>query len=327
MAQKALYPSHYTEKNIFNLPDYWQDELKQWVQLWIQDLQSGVQPATAQTIRTFRARFIRYTTYIHENIGKPEVRLEDCLDIKLLYSRITSFPIESFSNRHNTYFSVCSFAKFLIKLGHLDDSYLLKLKPLKPKRVVPAKRTVLRDKDMVEKFRSAIQSEYYETDWSYLTVKTIMETLIQTGLRSSELAGLRVQDIDLEKSRLTVYLGKGRKSRIIGIPKGLNQLLSLYWVQRLKQSIPTEPEAPFFLNGKQTPLRPINIARMIQRISKRLGHPITAHGLRRTFATMNAEKGKPLHLIQLALGHSDITTTQGYLMSDQEAVIEAMQEW
>jgi site-specific recombinase XerD len=32
-------------------------------------------------------------------------------------------------------------------------------------------------------------------------------------------------------------------------------------------------------------------------------------------------------LIQMALGHSDITTTQGYLMSDQEAVIEAMQDW
>jgi integrase len=273
MAQNALYPSHYTEKNILNLPDYWQDALKQLVKLWIQDLQSGVQPATAQTVRTFRARFIRYTTYIHEHIGKSKVSLEDCLDIKLLYSRITSFPIESYSNRHNTYFSVCSFAKFLIKLGQLDESYLLKLKPLKPKRVVPAKRTVLRDKEMVDKFRSAIQPEYYETDWSYLTVKTIMEALIQTGLRSSELAGLRMQDIDLENSRLTVYLGKGRKSRIIGISKGLRPFLNLYLEQRFEQPIPAEPEYPFFLNGKQTPLRPVNIARMVQRISKRIRHP------------------------------------------------------
>jgi integrase len=97
--------------------------------------------------------------------------------------------------------------------------------------------------------------------------------------------------------------------------------------QRRKQPIPTEPESPFFLKGKQIPLKPVNIARMIQKISKRIGHPITAHGLRRTFTILNAEQGRPLHLIQKALGHSDITTTQGYLMSDQEAVIEAMQGW
>jgi integrase len=327
MAQNALFPSQYNTQNIWNLPDYWDDNLKQWVKLWIQDLQSGVQPATAQTVRTFRARFIRYTTYLKELTGKPLVDLDDCLDVKLLYSRITSFPIESYSNRHNTYFAVRSFAKFLIKLEHLDEGYLLKLKPFRPKRVIPAKRTVLRDQEMLTQFRAAIHPDFFESDWSYLAVKTVMETLIQTGLRSSELAGLRMQDIDLESNRLTVYLGKGRKSRIIGISKGLNPILSNYLEQRYKQPVPTLFGDPFFLNGKGLPLKPVNIARMIQRISMRMGHVITAHGLRRTFATLNAEEGRPLHLIQKALGHSDITTTQGYLMSDQEAVIEAMQDW
>lgn len=327
MAQKALFPSQYTEKNILNLPDYWDNDLRQWVQLWIQDLQAGVRPAAAQTIRTFRARFIRYTTYIHEQIGKSPVTLADCLDIKALYARISSLPIESYSNRHNTFFAVRSLAQFLIKLGELDEAYLAKMKPLRPKRVIPAKRTVLRNKEMVEQFRSAIKCEFYETDWSHLVVTTIMETLLQTGLRSSELAGVRMQDVDLENNRLTVYLGKGRKSRVIGISKGLRQALALYREQRLKQKVPAGPEGPFFLNGKGIALRAVNIARMIQKISKRTGHPITAHGLRRTFATLNAEEGRPLHLIQKALGHSDITTTQGYLMSDQEAVIEAMQDW
>ncbi len=72
---------------------------------------------------------------------------------------------------------------------------------------------------------------------------------------------------------------------------------------------------------------PVNIARMVKKVSDRSGIKVTPHGLRRTFATMNAEKGRPLHLIQKALGHADITTTQGYLMSDQETVIEAMQQW
>lgn len=327
MAKIALFPSHYDRQNLFTFPEYWDSNLTEWATLWIQDLQAGVQPVTAETVRTFRARFIRYARYLHEELNKPVVSLDDCLDMKALYSRIRSFPIESYSNRHNTYFAVRSFAQFLIKLGHWDEAYLKKIKPLKPKRVVPAKKTVLRDKDTVEQFREAIQREYYESDWSYLTVKTIMEALIQTGLRSSELAGLRIQDVDLAQSRLTVYLGKGRKSRVIGLTQSLTPLLPSYLTERQKQSIPTDPDSPFFLNGKGLPLRAVNISRMVHKISQRLKVPITAHGLRRTFATLHAENGRPLHLIQKALGHADITTKQGYIMSDQEAVVEAMQSW
>lgn len=327
MAKIALFPSHYDGKKIFHFPDYWDSNLTEWVTLWIQDLQAGVQPVTPETVRTFRDRFIRYTRYIHEELHKSPVTLDACLDMKSLYSRISSFPVESYSNRHNTYFAVRSFARFLIKLEQLDESYLAKIKPLKPKRVVPAKKTVLRDKDTVEQFREAIQRDSYESDWSYLTVKTITEALIQTGLRSAELAGLRIQDMDLTHSRLTVYLGKGRKSRVIGISQGLTPILTSYLLERQKQPIPTDPESPFFLNGKGLPLRSINIARMVHKISKLMNVPITAHGLRRTFATLHAENGRPLHLIQRALGHADITTTQGYLMSDQEAVVEAMQGW
>lgn len=106
-----------------------------------------------------------------------------------------------------------------------------------------------------------------------------------------------------------MYLGKGRKSRRVGISKALHPLLEAYLTQRMEQLESVKPEAPFFLNAKKLPLLPVNIARMIHRISQRIGHPITAHGLRRTFATLNAEEGRPLHLIKKALGHSDITTT------------------
>jgi len=95
MAQNSLFPSQYTEKNIFNLLDYWDTELTSWVKLWIQDLQAGVQPATAQTVRTHRARFIRYTQFIQEQQGQKPVCVSDGLEITNLYGRICSFPIES----------------------------------------------------------------------------------------------------------------------------------------------------------------------------------------------------------------------------------------
>jgi integrase len=69
------------------------------------------------------------------------------------------------------------------------------------------------------------------------------------------------------------------------------------------------------------------IVKRIARIAKRSGLKITAHGLRRTFATLNANAGKSLQLIQLALGHSDISTTQEYLMADQRTAAMEMKGW
>jgi len=114
MAQSPLFPSQYNPSNILNLPDYWEPELNRWVKLWIQDLQAGVHPATAQTVRTHRARFIRYTRYIYDQQGQKLVSLADCLEITNLYGRISSYPLESYSNRHCTFFSLRSFAQFLI---------------------------------------------------------------------------------------------------------------------------------------------------------------------------------------------------------------------
>ncbi len=54
---------------------------------------------------------------------------------------------------------------------------------------------------------------------------------------------------------------------------------------------------------------------------------ISPHGLRRKFATVAANSGKPINIISLALGHSDLKTTQRYLMTSQEEVIKKIQNW
>ncbi len=130
--------------------------------------------------------------------------------------------------------------------------------------------------------------------------------------------------MNLESGTITVQLGKGRKKRVVGIAKNLRPFLEAYLTRRLKL---TSSINILFLNSYMFPYKPTTLGRIIKKLGNIAGLPITAHGLRRTFATLNAEQGRPLHLIQLALGHSDIRTTQEYLMSDQEAVIEAMKEW
>jgi integrase/recombinase XerD len=133
-----------------------------------------------------------------------------------------------------------------------------------------------------------------------------------------------LETVDLENGRILVYLGKGRKSRQIGITSGLLPCLQEYWAERFKRMTNS---THFMLNSENTPYNPTSLGRVIKKVSTLSGQVLTTHGLRRTFATLNAEQGRPLHLIQLALGHSDIRTTQEYLMTDQAAVIEAMKNW
>lgn len=321
----SLFPSVLTPEHFESaFPPHWEPELKNTVRFWLKDLKQGMRPLTLRSIQTLRERFIRYSLKLKTEFGYDPLSLAQCLDIKTVYSVISSFPIESYSNRHNTFFAVHSLARFLIQVGDLDEGYILKLKKFRPKRVVPPKRTVLRDTETLEKVRAVLVRKNFRYERSYLTALTIVETLIHTGLRNTELCQLKLTDVDLPNQRLQVYLGKGRKNRQVGLPASLRPTLERYLQKRL--AFPTESPY-FFLNTAFTPFHTVSLGRIIKKLSELSGVSITAHGLRRTFATINAEQGRPLHLIQLALGHTDIRTTQEYLMSDEQAVIEAMKDW
>ena len=80
-------------------------------------------------------------------------------------------------------------------------------------------------------------------------------------------------------------------------------------------------------NNELVPFNTATLLRKVKRLSKRVGVEINVHGLRRTFATVAANSGKPINIISLALGHADLKTTQGYLMTTQDEVVKEMQEW
>ena len=159
-----------------------------------------------------------------------------------------------------------------------------------------------------------------------LNVATIA-TIGFTGLRASELINLRLQDVDLINRKLFVYLGKGKKNRFVGISNRLYEILFSYLKLRPKTKLDN-----FFVTRSSLNKEPVKIDRdvllhKIKRLAKRVGFDVNLHGLRRTFATVAANSGKPINIISLALGHADLKTTQGYLMTSQDEVINSMREW
>ncbi len=65
----------------------------------------------------------------------------------------------------------------------------------------------------------------------------------------------------------------------------------------------------------------------LERLGTKAGVKVSPHALRRAFVTINANKGRPLQMLQMACGHSNITTTRSYCLTSENEVIEAMKGW
>lgn len=140
--------------------------------------------------------------------------------------------------------------------------------------------------------------------------RTILATIYGAGLRVSEVATLRVTDIDSKRQQIRVQCGKGRKDRYVMLSPRLLELIRDYWkADRPKGTLlfpGATPEQPLHVTG---------IQRMCQRAAKRCGlkKSITPHTLRHCFATHLLEAGTDLRTIQMLMGHKSLQTTTVYL--------------
>lgn len=114
--------------------------------------------------------------------------------------------------------------------------------------------------------------------------------------------------------------GKGGKDRKIGISKVLLSYLKPYHLAR-------PAGFTYFLLAPGVPYDKRLLQKHVKAIADRLFVDVTCHGLRRTFATLAAGQGKSVNYIRIALGHSNLATTQAYLRTSETEVIEAMKGW
>ena len=133
----------------------------------------------------------------------------------------------------------------------------------------------------------------------------VLEVLYGCGLRISELAGLKWNDVDLEERWLTV-LGKGAKER--RVPFGT-------YAQKALRSVYASSDGGFVLSGKNgNALTVRTVHRIVTRLAERGGlDGVTPHVLRHSCATHLLERGASLKFIQEFLGHENMSTTQIYL--------------
>jgi integrase/recombinase XerD len=148
--------------------------------------------------------------------------------------------------------------------------------------------------------------------------RAMIELLYSTGLRVSELTGLRVSDLDARMGCLRC-VGKGDKERLVPVGRQALAALQRYLegarpaLLRLRRGS-SAAEACLFLNRFGGKLSRIAVWRILSQYGRRAGirTQLSPHKLRHSFATHLLERGADLRSVQMMLGHADISTTQIY---------------
>ena len=244
----------------------------------------GYSPITVKYYLGHVSRFAKYYSKSPETLGEEEIRnyLHYCIMEKHL--------------NEGTVNTIHSALKFFYKKILDRDWRVDKLSRIKEGRKLPAVLSQAEVKAILDSTEN-------------LKHRTILATVYAAGLRVSEVANLRIIDIDSKNMQIFINQGKGKKDRYTLLSKTNLELLRKYW-QRYKPKT--------YLFPGDNPERPVSV-RTIQKVfvaaKEKVGikKAVSVHTLRHSFATHLLEAGTDICYIQRLLGHTCINTTTIYL--------------
>lgn len=212
--------------------------------------------------------------------------------------------IRSDAALHRLKAAIRTFFTWACDTGIIDSNPASKIKMYRLSRKPPVFLTFSEKKDLLKELKN-------HSNFSDFRDRVMIEVLLGTGLRLSELANLNIQDIDIVTKHIRIK-AKGNIYLVKFIKTDLRVLLRRYLVERERNG-PTGCEA-LFLSNRNARLTDRQIANRLQYWLKKAGiqKHITPHGLRHTFATHLYSATNDLLVVQKALGHRDISTTQIY---------------
>ncbi|MCA9673170.1 MAG: site-specific tyrosine recombinase XerD [Myxococcales bacterium] len=150
----------------------------------------------------------------------------------------------------------------------------------------------------------------------------MLELLYATGLRVSELCGLRADELDLERGVVRAT-GKGRKTRLVPVGEIAVALVQRY-LGEARDAISRRPSEALFITRRGGPMTRQAFWKLLRGHAQAAGihKRITPHMLRHSFATHLLERGADLRAVQVMLGHADISTTQIYTHVSKKHVLD-----
>ncbi len=257
--------------------------------LFLQDCET--RRLSPSTIRWYRSKLLDFTRWLD---GEGIVDL-GAVDTPTMRRYLATLARATVLHQHNCGRTLRRFYHFL-----LDES-LITVAPAIPQPKLP--RIIL--PALTEAQVRAVLEVCDERD------RAIVLTILDSGLRASELCALNVQNVDLSTGTVFVQRGKGDKTRITFI--GAQTMRAIR--EHLTERQPARPSAPMFPNKTTgTRLTVGGVVQLMERLREASGvETLTAHTLRRTFAITALRGGMDIHILARLMGHADIQVLWRYL--------------
>jgi len=166
--------------------------------------------------------------------------------------------------------------------------------PIKKKKILPK----VLSRELIHRLISSTDN---------LKHKLVIVLLYSSGLRLSEVVNLKRKDIDVDRGMILIRQGKGKKDRQTILSEKAKKLL-------LKYLCTTKFETDYLFEGRKGKYSHKTIQKILDNSARKAGikKKISPHMLRHSFATHLLENGTDIRYIQKLLGHSRLSTTQGY---------------
>ena len=205
-----------------------------------------------------------------------------------------------------------SFFNFLVFENYIESSPVELIESPKLGRKLPEVLNVNEIEMLMSKIRLS--------DFLGYRNRAILETLYGSGLRVSELINLNISNV-FEGENLIKVFGKGKKERLVPLGNYSKKYIKIYTERyRSKLKIPTEYNDILFLNRRGGKISREMIYLIIKKLVKISGikKNISPHTFRHSFATHLLENGADLKVIQIMMGHENISTTEIYTHMDNK---------
>tara|TARA_S200000501_G_scaffold369713_1_gene409641 strand:+ start:2004 stop:2927 length:924 start_codon:yes stop_codon:yes gene_type:complete len=230
-------------------------------------------------------------------------------DLNLYFAQCYSKTKPSSSNRKLVVFK--RFYNYLISLCRINEDPCLKIKAAKQPMRFP--------KTLSEKNVDSLLNVPDISKPLGIRDRTMLELMYASGLRVSELIKLKISEVGMNEGVLRI-LGKGDKVRLVPFGEEAYKWIQKYLNQSREEILNGKEDESLFITSLGSCMTRQMFWIIIKRyaIKAKINVPLSPHTLRHAFATHLLNNGADLRVVQLLLGHADISTTQIYTHVAQE---------
>lgn len=279
------------------------------------DYLTNVKRASKNTIASYKRDLVKLNNYLTDS-GCGEWGQVTYTNLNSYVLMIEKLGMSSATVSRNIA-SIKAFFLYMLKQGYISEDPSDTLKPPKIEKKAPVILTVEEINLLLEQPNGISPKEIRD--------KAMLELLYATGIRVSELIGLKVKDVNLSMNFLQCH--DENKERVIPFTNETRDALMKY-MNTARDAMCREDQDYLFTNCQGAPMTRQGFWKIIKYYSAKAGikKDITPHTIRHSFAMHLVNNGADLKSVQEMLGHSDISTTQIYVKANANTKLKEVYE-